>query len=72
MQYMLSELVLVTIVVVVTIDCCLQVICIGSKDGGSEKFLAMVSALLAGDLSDAQNLVLFMARPCITRGADQD
>jgi len=32
------------------------VICIGSKDGGSEKFLAMVSALLAGDLSDAQNL----------------
>merc|ERR1711903_63905 len=31
-------------------------ICIGSKDGGSEKFLAMVSALLAGDLSDAQNL----------------
>jgi hypothetical protein len=32
------------------------VICIGSKDGGSEKFLTMVSALLAGDLSDAQNL----------------
>merc|ERR1712139_388068 len=32
------------------------VICIGSKDGGIEKFLAMVSALMANDLSDAQNL----------------
>jgi hypothetical protein len=32
------------------------VICIGSKDAGSEKFLAIVSALLAGDLSDSTNL----------------
>jgi len=32
------------------------VICIGSKDGGIEKFLAMVSALMAGDLSDSNQL----------------
>merc|ERR1712167_81837 len=32
------------------------VICIGSKDGGTEKFLAIVSALMANDLSDKENL----------------
>lgn len=32
------------------------VICIGAKDGGIEKFLAMVSALMANDLSDKEQL----------------
>jgi len=32
------------------------VICIGAKDGGIEKFLAMVSALIANDLSDKELL----------------
>jgi len=32
------------------------VICIGTKEGGTEKFLAVVSALMANDLSDAAQL----------------
>jgi len=41
------------------------VVCIGSKDGGPEKFLATVAALMASDLSDSQllNGVVLSSRP---------